>query len=48
MRRFGRKTDLERLRAELPLTPVWFDVLYCDGQALIDRPQSERFTILRG
>jgi DNA ligase-1 len=48
MRRFGRKMDLERLRAELPLTPVWFDVLYCDGQPLIDRPQSERFTILRG
>src|SRR5580698_7851074 len=47
MRRFGRKLDLDRLRAELPLTPVWFDILYCDGQPLIDRPQSERFTILR-
>ena len=48
MRRFGRKLDLERLRAELPLTPVWFDILYCDGQPLIDHPQSERFAILRG
>src|ERR1700733_8916376 len=48
MRRFGRKLDLERLRAELPLTPVWFDILFCDGQPLIDHPQSERFTILRG
>jgi DNA ligase-1 len=47
MRRFGRKMDLERLRAELPLTPVWFDILYCDGEPLIDHPQSERFTILR-
>ena len=47
MRRFGRKLDLERLRAELPLTPVWFDILYCDGEPLIDHPQSERFTILR-
>jgi DNA ligase-1 len=47
MRRFGRKLDLDRLRAELPLTPVWFDILYCDGQPLIDHPQSERFTILR-
>ena len=47
MRRFGRKTDLERLRTELPLTPVWFDLLYCDGP-LIDDPQSERFAILRG
>src|SRR5580698_3464762 len=48
MRRFGRRLDLERLREELPLTPVWFDILYCDGQPLIDHPQSERFTILRG
>jgi DNA ligase-1 len=48
MRRFGRKLDLDRLRIELPLTPVWFDILYCDGQPLIDRPQAERFSILRG
>jgi DNA ligase-1 len=48
MRRFGRKMDLGRLSAELPLTPVWFDILYCDGEALIDHPHSERFAILRG
>jgi DNA ligase-1 len=48
MRRFGRKLDPGRLRLELPLTPVWFDILYCDGQPLIDHPQSERFAILRG
>jgi DNA ligase-1 len=48
MRRFGRKADIEKQRAELPLTPVWFDLLYCDGEPLIDHPQSERFTILRG
>jgi len=47
MRRFGRKLDLGRLRAQLPLTPVWFDILYCDGQPLIDHPQAERFAILR-
>ncbi len=47
-RRFGRKLDLERLRAELPLTPVWFDILYRDGEALIDHPQSDRFAVLRG
>lgn len=47
MRRFGRKLDLDRLRSELPLTPVWFDILYCDGQALVDHTQSERFAILR-
>jgi DNA ligase-1 len=48
MRRFGRKLDLDRVRGELPLTPIWFDILYCDGQPLIDHPQAERFAILRG
>jgi DNA ligase-1 len=48
MRRFGSRIDPDRLRSELPLTPVWFDILYRNGEALIDRPQSERFAILRG
>ena len=48
MRRFGRKLDLERMRAELPLTPFWFDVLYVDGQAVIDEPQARRFSTLAG
>ncbi len=43
----ARKIDLDRLRAELPLTPVWFDILYCDDQPLIDHPQTERFGKLR-
>src|SRR5213075_1289790 len=30
MRRFGRKLDVERLRAELPLSAFFFDVLYAD------------------
>lgn len=46
MRRFGRKLDLERMRAELPLTPFWFDLLYLNGQPLIDEPQSRRFGAL--
>jgi DNA ligase-1 len=46
MRRFGRKLDLERMRAELPLTPFWFDLLYLDGQSLIDEPQRRRFLSL--
>ncbi|MBZ5576014.1 MAG: ATP-dependent DNA ligase [Acidobacteriia bacterium] len=46
MRRFGRKLDLDRMRAELPLTPFWFDLLYRDGQSLIDEPQSRRFNAL--
>jgi DNA ligase-1 len=45
-KRFGRKLDLERMRAELPLTPYWFDLLYLDGQPLIDEPQTRRFSAL--
>ncbi len=48
MRRFGRKLELERMRAELPLTPFWFDLLYLDGQAAIDEPQARRFSALAG
>ncbi|HVY92133.1 MAG TPA: ATP-dependent DNA ligase [Bryobacteraceae bacterium] len=47
MRRFGRKVELERLQTEVPLTPVWFDLLYFDEQPLIDHPQAERFEMLR-
>jgi DNA ligase-1 len=45
-RRFGRKVDLDRMRAELPLTPFWFDLLYLNGQSLIDEPQARRFAAL--
>jgi DNA ligase-1 len=45
-RRFGRKLDLDRMRAELPLTPYWFDLLYLDGQPAIDEPQTRRFSAL--
>jgi DNA ligase-1 len=45
-RRFGRKLDLDRMRAELPLTPFWFDLLYLNGQSLLDEPQSRRFQTL--
>ena len=47
-RRFGRKLDLDRVRAELPLTSFWFDLLYLDGQSLLDEPQSRRFAALAG
>jgi DNA ligase-1 len=46
MRRFGRRLDVERMRAELPIRPVWFDVLYLDGGPLIDEPQQSRFVAL--
>ena len=42
MRRFGRRLDVDALRAELPLTPFVFDILYHDGESLIDHPLSER------
>jgi DNA ligase-1 len=46
MRRFGRKLDVDRMRAELPLQPVWFDLLYLNGGSVVDEPQKRRFAIL--
>ena len=42
MRRFGRRIDDDALRTALPLTPFIFDILYRDGESLIDHPLSER------
>jgi DNA ligase-1 len=46
MRRFGRKLDVAAMRAELPLSVFFFDVLRRDGEDLADRPARERFTAL--
>jgi DNA ligase-1 len=46
MRRFGRKLDVERLRADVPLAPFFFDLLYADGAALLDDPYARRFAAL--
>jgi len=46
MRRFGRRLDVERLRAELPLSPFFFDCLHLDGEDLIARPAAERWRAL--
>jgi DNA ligase-1 len=46
MRRFGRKLDVEALRAELPLSVFFFDVLRRDAEDLADRPARERFEAL--
>jgi len=46
MRRFGRKLEVERLRAELPLAVFFFDCLRCDGKDLVARPARERFVAL--
>ncbi len=46
MRRFGRKSDVDRLRAQLPLNVFLFDCLHRDGDDLIDRPYRERSALL--
>ncbi|MCA1782927.1 MAG: ATP-dependent DNA ligase [Dermatophilaceae bacterium] len=38
--------DVETLRAQWPLTVLFFDVLHLDGEDLIDRPARERFAAL--
>ncbi len=46
MRRFSRRVDVDRMRRQLPLSPFWFDLLYLDGQPLLDEEQSRRFGAL--
>ena len=46
MRRFGRKLDVDRLKDALPITPMFFDALYLDGDALVDEPLARRVSLL--
>ena len=46
MSRFGRRLDVDRLRAELPLTPFFFDVLLHNEEETLDRPLEERLALL--
>lgn len=46
MRRFGRRLDVDRLRMTLPISPVFFDCLYLDGDPLIDQPLTRRAATL--
>ena len=46
MSRFGRRLDVDRLRAELPLTPFFFDVLLHNGDETIDQPLEKRLPLL--
>ena len=46
MRRFGRRLDVEGLRASHPLSVYFFDCLYADGEDLTAKPASERFEAL--
>jgi DNA ligase 1 len=45
-RRLGRKLVSEKLRAEVPLVFVAFDLLHLDGEAVMDRPLEERRRLL--
>lgn len=47
MRRFGRRLEVDRLRADLPLQTFWFDLLYAENGPLIDEPQRERFATMQ-
>jgi DNA ligase-1 len=46
MRRLGRIQDVERIQKEIPLKPFFFDLLYLDGQAILDVPYGKRFRLL--
>lgn len=46
MRRFGRKLDVEKRRAELPMRAYFFDCLRLDDESLADRPTRDRFEAL--
>ena len=46
MRRFGRRLDVDALRAEIPVTPFFFDILRVDAEDLLDRPLFERLARL--
>ncbi len=46
MRRFGRRLDVERLRAQLPMHAFYFDCLRLNEVSLAERPTHERFAAL--
>lgn len=46
MRRFGRKLDVERMRAELPLSSFFFDCILRDDEVLLDAAARERIAAL--
>ncbi|HSR90512.1 MAG TPA: ATP-dependent DNA ligase [Gemmatimonadales bacterium] len=47
MSRFGRRSEVDRQRGEVPLTPFFFDLLYLDGKSLLDLTQEQRHEFLR-
>lgn len=47
MKRFGRSSQVDEMRKTLPMSDLYFDCLYLDGEELIDRPLTERLAALR-
>lgn len=46
MRRYGRRLDVDDLRAEIPLSTFFFDLLLVDDQSLLDASTEARVNIL--
>jgi DNA ligase-1 len=46
MRRFGRKLNVQELRATLPIRAFFFDCLFVDGSSIADLPTHERCAAL--
>jgi DNA ligase-1 len=46
LKRFRRKYNVEKLAAQIPLRLFLFDLLYLDGESLIDKTLSERRSLL--
>jgi DNA ligase 1 len=46
MRRFGRRLNVESMRAELPIRAYFFDCLRAEAESLADRPTTERVAAL--
>ncbi|WP_327673575.1 ATP-dependent DNA ligase [Kitasatospora sp. NBC_00458] len=46
--RTAARRDPDRLRAEVPLSAHFFDLLHLDGEDLVDRPGRERWAALSG
>ena len=47
MQRFGRKLNVAGMRASLPLSMSFFDILYRDGTSLIGEPARDRYAALK-
>jgi DNA ligase-1 len=48
IRRFRRKHEVDSMMEKIELVPRVFDILYLDGEPLMDRPLAERRTLLEG